>query len=111
MGPTFPPHPGGMQQHPGAPPGHPMAQGMAHNPSQPGGAPGMPQHLVQHLGVSGPGPQMNPAAALMAGMPPGANPNAHAMQHLNPAHAQGMFQQQHMCTSIPLMAMCAAELR
>ena len=76
-----------------------MAPGMAHNPSQTGAGPGMPQHLVgQHvMGVSGPGPQMNPAA-LMGGMPPGAgNPNAHAMQHLNPAQAQ-MFQQQHsMC--------------
>jgi len=97
MGPSFPPHPGGMQQHPGAPPGHPMAPGMAHNPSQPGAPPGMQQHMVGHMGVSGPGPQINPAA-LMAGMPPGAgNPNAHAMQHLNPAQAQ-LYHQQHMCT-------------
>lgn len=94
MGPTFPPHPGGMQPHPGAPPGHPMAPGMAHNPSQPGATPGtMPHQLVGHMGVSGPGPQMNPAA-LMGGMPPGGgNPNAHAMQHLNPQAAQ-MFQHQ-----------------
>ncbi|KAK1754327.1 hypothetical protein QBC47DRAFT_215879 [Echria macrotheca] len=92
---SFPPHAGGMQQHPGAPPGHPMQPGMGHNPNQPG--PGMPQHMVAHMGVSGPGPQINPAA-LMGGMPPGAGgPNAHAMQHLNPAQAQ-MFQQQHtMC--------------
>lgn len=97
MGPSFSPHPGGMQQHPGAPPGHPMAPGMAHNPSQPGSTPGgMPHQLVGHMGVSGPGPQMN-AAALMAGMPPGAgNPNAHAMQHLSPAQAQMFHQQQQM---------------
>lgn len=92
MGPGFSPHPGGMQQHPGAPPGHPMAQGMAHNPSQPGSAPGsMPHQLVGHMGVSGPGPQMN-AGALMGSMGPG-NPNAHvaAMQHLNPSQVQQMF--------------------
>lgn len=100
MAPTFSPHPGGMQPHPGAPPGHPMAPNMAHNPSQPGATPGgMPHQLVGHMGVSGPGPQMNPAA-LMGSMPPGAgNPNAHAMQHLNPAQAQ-MFhhpQMNQMC--------------
>jgi hypothetical protein len=96
MGPAFTPHPGGMQPHPGAPPGHPMAPGMAHNPSQPGATPGgMPHQLVGHMGVSGPGPQINPAA-LMGGMPPGANPNAHAMQHLNPAQAQLYHQQQQM---------------
>ncbi|KAK3304208.1 LIM-domain binding protein-domain-containing protein [Chaetomium strumarium] len=62
---------------------------MGHNPSQPGAAPGgIPHQLVGHMGVSGPGPQIN-AAALMGGMPPGAgNPNAHAMQHLSPAQAQ-----------------------
>lgn len=85
-----------MQQHPGAPPGHPMAPGMAHNPSQPGAQPGgMPHQLVGHMGVSTPGGQMNPAA-MMGGMTPGAGgPNAHAMQHLNPAQAQ-MFQAQHL---------------
>jgi hypothetical protein len=97
MGPSFSPHPGAMQQHPGAPPGHPMAPGMAHNPSQPGAAPGgMPHQLVGHMGVSAPGGQMNPAA-LMGGMPPGAGgPNAHAMQHLNPAAQAQMFQAQHI---------------
>jgi hypothetical protein len=47
--------------------------------------------------VSAPGAQVNPA--LMGGMPPGANPNAHALQHLNPAQQQ-MFQQQQLqhCT-------------
>lgn len=96
MGPSFSPHPGAMQQHPGVPPGHPgMAPGMAHNPSQPGAQPGgMPQHLG-HVGVSGPGPQVNPAQ-MMGGLPPGAGPNAHAaMQHLNPQQAQ-MFQQHQM---------------
>ncbi len=81
-----------------------MAPGMAHNPSQPGTtAGGIPHQLVGHMGVSGPGPQMN-AAALMGGMPPG-NPNAHAMQHLNPAAAQAqmfhhpqMGQMGQMCT-------------
>jgi len=89
MGPGFTPHPGGMQQHPGVPPGHPgMAPGMAHNPSQPGGQPGgMPQHM-NHMGVSGPGGQVNPAAMMGGAMPPGAGPNAHAMQHLNPPQAQ-----------------------
>jgi hypothetical protein len=83
-------HPGQMQQHPGVPAGHPMAPGMAHNPSQPGAQPGMPHQMAAHMAVSGPGGQVNPAG-LMGGMPPGAGaPNAHAMQHLNPQ----MFQQQ-----------------
>ena len=104
MGPNFTPHPGGMQQHPGVPPGHPgMAPGMAHNPSQPGGQPGGMQHLA-HMGVSGPNPQVNPAA-MMGGMPPGAGPNAHAMQHLNPQQAQLFQQQQHLnqmaCKEVP----------
>ena len=73
-----------------------MAPGMAHNPSQPGGAPGgMPHQLVGHMGVSGPGAQIN--AALMAQMPPGAgNPNAHAMSHLTPQQAHMYQQQQQM---------------
>ncbi|RYP51091.1 hypothetical protein DL768_003497 [Monosporascus sp. mg162] len=84
-------HPGAMQQHPGVPPGHPMAPGMAHNPSQPGAQPGMPQQMAAaHMGVSGPGGQVNPAALMGGGMAPGAGPNAHAMHHLNPQ----MFQQQ-----------------
>jgi len=96
MGPAFSPHPGAMQQHPAGPP-HPMAPGMAHNPSQPGTNPGgIPQHLVAHMGVSGPGAQINPAA-LMGGMPPGAgHPNAHALQHLSPAQAQMYQAQQQM---------------
>ncbi|OLN86198.1 Transcriptional activator ptaB [Colletotrichum chlorophyti] len=68
-----------------------MAQGMPHNPSQqgpPGG--GMPHQM--HMAVSGPGGQVNPNQ-LMGGMPPGAGgPNAHALQHLNPAQ-NPMFQQ------------------
>ncbi|GKT57509.1 topoisomerase II-associated protein PAT1 [Colletotrichum tofieldiae] len=90
MGPSFAGHPAGMQQHPGVP-GHPMAQGMPHNPGQqgpPGG--GMPHQM--HMAVSGPGGQVNPNQ-LMGGMPPGAGgPNAHALQHLNPAQ-NPMFQQ------------------
>lgn len=90
MGPSFAGHPAGMHQHPGVP-GHPMAPGMPHNQGQPG-APGggMPQQM--HMAASGPGGQVNPAA-LMGGMPPGAGgPNAHALQHLNPAQ-NAMFQQ------------------
>lgn len=70
--------------------GMPHAQGQQ---GQPG--PGMPQQM--HMGVSGPGgPQVTQAGAMMAGMPPGAGPNAHALQHLNPnQQAQAaMFQQQ-----------------
>ncbi|EMR68649.1 putative topoisomerase ii-associated protein pat1 protein [Eutypa lata UCREL1] len=64
---------------------------MAHNPSQPGAQPGMPQQMAAaHMGVSGPGGQVNPAAMMGGGMAPGAGPNAHAMHHLNPQ----MFQQQ-----------------
>lgn len=83
------PHPGGMQ-HPGVPPGHHMAPGMAHNPSQPGSQPGIPHHLAHQMAASGAGGQVNPAL-MGAGMPPGAN--AHAMQHLNP-NVQHMFPQQ-----------------
>ena len=102
--PSFSPHPGAMQQHP---PPHPMAPGMAHNPSQPGVTPGgIPHQLVGHMGVSGPGPQMNPG--LMAGMPPGVNPNAHAMQHLNPAQAQ-MFQQ-HQMNPMSMYKSCLTQL-
>lgn len=73
------------------------APGMAHNPSQPGAQAGMPHQLVGHMGVSGPGgAQINPAA-LMGGMPPGAGgPNAHAMQHLNPAAQAQLFQQHNL---------------
>src|SRR2546421_1950852 len=47
-------HPAGIQQHPGVPPGHPMAPGHPQHPGQPGGgqpgAPGMGQQM--HPGVS-----------------------------------------------------------
>lgn len=93
MGPGFG-HPNVMQQHPGVPGGHPMAQGMPHNPSQqgvPGG--GMPPQLGAHMAVSGaPGSQV--PAGLMGNMQPVAGgPNAHALQHLNPGQPQ-MFPQQ-----------------
>lgn len=79
------------QQHPGVPPGHNMAPGMVHNPSQPGSQPGgLPPHLAQQMGVSAPGGQVNPSA-LMGGMPGG--PNAHAMQHLNPQVHSQMYAQ------------------
>jgi hypothetical protein len=82
IGPGF--HPG-MQQ--SVHPGHPMAPGMAHNPSQPGAQLGMPPQMAGQM-VSAPGGQPNPAA-FMGGMHPG-NPHAQAMQHINPH----MFQQQ-----------------
>ncbi|KAL6413983.1 hypothetical protein AUP68_03515 [Ilyonectria robusta] len=90
MGPNFSGHPASMG-HPGVT-GHPMAPGMPHNPGQQGApAGGMPHQFGGPMAVSAPGGQVNPA--LMGGMPPGANPNAHALQHLNPAQQQ-MFQQQ-----------------
>ncbi|RFU25735.1 hypothetical protein B7463_g10604, partial [Scytalidium lignicola] len=93
---AYSPHPVGLQQHPGVPQGHPMA-GVPHNPGPQGGqpGPGMPQQM--HMGVSGPGPQVTQAGALMGGMPPGAGgPSAHALSHLNPAQAQQaqLYQQQ-----------------
>lgn len=90
MGPNFGGHPAGMG-HSGVT-GHPMGPGVPPNSAQgaPGG--GMPQQFAgAHIGV-GPGGQINPA--LMGALPPGANPHAHAMQHLNPSQQQ-MFQQQH----------------
>lgn len=92
-GPGF--HPG-MQQHPGVHGGHPMAPGMAHNPSQPGSQPGMPPQMAHGM-VSAPGGQPNPAA-FMGGMQPG-NPQAHALQHLNPQQFQ--LQQQMNSKSYP----------
>jgi hypothetical protein len=87
-----------MQQHPGAPQGHQMA-GMPHNPGQQmPGQPGM--NLQMHMGVSGAGPQVSQAGAMMGGMPPGAGvPSAHALQHLNPAQNQQaqLYQQQMAC--------------
>ncbi|KAL2753759.1 hypothetical protein ACRALDRAFT_2029519 [Sodiomyces alcalophilus JCM 7366] len=90
MGPSFAGHPAGMHPQTGVP-GHAMGPGMPHNPNQPGapaGA-GMPQQM--HMAVAGPGGQVHPAA-LMGGIPQGAaGPNAHALQHLNPAQ-NPMFQ-------------------
>jgi hypothetical protein len=94
------PYPGGIQQHPGVPQGHPMA-GVPHNPGQQmQGQPGMNPQM--HMGVSGPGgPQVSQAGALMGGMPPGAGgPSAHALQHLNPQAQQAQMYQQQMCKFI-----------
>ena len=90
--------PGGIQQHPGVPQGHPM--GVPHNPNQQLQGPGMPQQM--HMGVSGPGPQVSQPGAMMGGMPQGVGgPSAHALQHLNPGQAQQaqahIYQQQQMC--------------
>lgn len=103
----FAPHPGGMQQpHPGVPPGHHMAPGMAHNPSQPGSQPGgIPAHLAQQMGVSAPGGQVNPSLMGMHGAP-----NAHAMQHLNP-QVQHMFGQQPVNCESSSCAGAACSLR
>lgn len=99
--------PGGIQQHPGVPPGHPM--GGPHNPNQQMQG-GMPPQM--HMGVSGPGPQSSQPGAMMGGMPPGVGvPSAHALQHLNPGQAQQaqLFQQQQMCKSLPsLFPSCKA---
>jgi hypothetical protein len=96
MGPNFTGHPAGMG-HPGVA-GHPMAQGMPPNAGQqgaPGGA--MPHQFVGgHMAVSAPGGQVNPS--MMGAMPPGANPNAHALQQMNPGQQQ-MFPQQHQLQS------------
>ena len=61
---SYSPHPGGIQQHPGVPQGHPMA-GVPHNQGQQvPGQPGMPQQM--HMGVSGlEGPQVSQAGAMM----------------------------------------------
>lgn len=97
----YSPHPAGLQQHPGAAQGHPMAGVHPQQGGPPG--PGMPQQAF-HMGVSGPGvPQVSQPGAMMAGMSPGINgpggPNAHALQHLNPNHAMYQQQQQQMaCT-------------
>jgi hypothetical protein len=93
MGPNFTGHATAMG-HPGMQV-HPMAPGMPQNAAQqgaPGG--GMPHQFGGHMAVSGPGGQLNPA--MMGGMPPGANPNAHALQHLNPAQQQMFHQQQQL---------------
>lgn len=67
--------------------------GMQPNAGQQGAPGGMPHQFAGgHIAVSGPGGQVNPA--LMGGMPPGANPNAHPMHQMSPAQQQQMFQQQ-----------------
>lgn len=90
--PSFSPHPQGMQ-HAGVAQGHPMGPG---HPQQVGGQPGMPTQM--HMGVSGAGPQVTQAGAMMGVMPPGVSgavgPNAHALQHLNPNQAQAQIYQQ-----------------
>ena len=96
MGPNFTGHPGGMG-HPGVA-GHSMGPGMPHNPGGHPGAPGgMPHQFTGgHMAVSAPGGQVNPG---MMTMPPGANPQTHAMQHMS---QQQMLQQQQQfqnCTS------------
>lgn len=93
IGPNFSGHPAGMGAHPGVA-GHPMGgPGMQPNqgqPGQPGG--GMPHQFPGgHMAVSGPGGQVS--HPLMAGMPPGANPQAASFQNMSPAQQQ-MFQQQ-----------------
>ncbi|RAK85870.1 hypothetical protein BO79DRAFT_41398 [Aspergillus costaricaensis CBS 115574] len=96
MAQTFPAHQG-IPQHPGLPPGHPMAPGQ-HPNAHPGA--GMVQQM--HPGVSAPGgPQVSQGGPVMGGMPPGAGTTgpgsaaqAHALSHLGPAQAH-MFQQPH----------------
>ncbi|EAW14140.1 LIM domain-binding protein [Aspergillus clavatus NRRL 1] len=92
MAQPFPAHQG-IPQHPGLPPGHPMAPGQ-HPNAHPGA--GMVQGV--HPGVSAPGPQVTQGGPMMAGMPPGAGTTgpgpvqAHALSHLGPAQAH-LFQQ------------------
>lgn len=90
MGPGFNGHAAAMN-HPGIAV-HPMGPGMPQNAGQQGAPGGMPHQFGGHVAVSGPGGQVNPA--MMGGMPPGGNPNAHALQHMTPAQQQ-MFQHQH----------------
>ncbi|KAE8319287.1 LIM-domain binding protein-domain-containing protein [Aspergillus transmontanensis] len=96
MAQPFPAHQG-IPQHPGIPPGHPLAPGQ-HPNAHPGA--GMVQQV--HPGVSAPGgPQVTQGGPMMGGMPPGAGTTApggpvqaHALSHLNPAQAH-LFQQPH----------------
>jgi hypothetical protein len=100
----FPAHQG-IPQHPGLPPGHhPMAQ--AQHPNMGVQAPGMVQQM--HPGVSAAGPQVSQPGPMMGGMPPGATTgpggpvaNAHALQHLNPAQAHILQQQQYGMSKLP----------
>lgn len=109
MAQPFPAHQG-IPQHPGLPPGHPMAHAQHPNAVHPGA--GMVQQV--HPGVSGPGaPQVTQAGPMMGGMPPGAAttgpggpvPNAHALSHLGPTQAhifqQPQFAQNCMCIPNP----------
>lgn len=94
MGPNFSGHPAAMA-HQAVAAGHPMGPGIPTNPAQQAahGA-AMPQQFAAgHMAVAGPGAQVNPA--LMGAMPAGANPHAHALQHLSPAQQQLFQQQQH----------------
>ncbi|CRG88911.1 Adhesion defective protein 1 [Talaromyces islandicus] len=75
-----------------------MAQ--AQHPNMGVQAPGMVQQM--HPGVSAAGPQVSQPGPMMGGMPPGATTgpggpvaNAHALQHLNPAQAHILQQQQY----------------
>lgn len=106
MAQPFPAHQG-IPQHPGIPPGHPLAPGQ-HPNAHPGA--GMVQQV--HPGVSAPGgPQVTQGGPMMGGMPPGAGTTApggpvqaHALSHLNPAQAH-LFQQPHFaqqCKFFPL---------
>ncbi|KAE8353488.1 LIM-domain binding protein-domain-containing protein [Aspergillus coremiiformis] len=95
MAQPFPAHQG-IPQHPGIPPGHPLAPGQ-HPNAHPGA--GMVQQV--HPGVSAPGgPQVTQGGPMMGGMPPGAGTTApgpvqaHALSHLGPAQAH-LFQQPH----------------
>ena len=84
MAPAFGgPHSGGMPQHPGSVPGHPIGPGMPPNPGQ--HVQGGMHHPM--MGVTAPSGQVN-AAAFMHGMPGGVSGNVHALQHLNPGQAQ-----------------------
>jgi hypothetical protein len=103
----FPAHQG-IPQHPGLPPGHPMAQAQHHNATHMGVQPGAGMVQQIHPGVSAAGPQVS-QPGMMAGMPPGSGttgpggpvPNAHALSHLNPAQAH-LFQQQQFAQNCEL---------
>lgn len=72
-----------------------MGSGMPPNQGQQGNPGGMPQQFAGNpMGAGTPGGHMNPG--MMGGMPPGGNPNAHALQHLSPAQQQQLLQQQHL---------------
>lgn len=92
MGPNFTGHPAGMG-HPGIS-GHPMGPGMPPNAGQQAQVGGVPHQFPgAHMPSAASGGQMNPAM-MGAGLPPGANPSMHGLQHLTPAQQQQIFQQQ-----------------